>query len=184
MILFINACVWKDSRTKRLADHLLGMMDGPVEEVKLVDIKFPVVDIDFLDRRDSLKARGDYSDPIFDLARQFAAADTIVIAAPYWDLSFPASLKAYFEQINVNGMTFAYSETGELIGLCKASKLYYITTSGGDYAPDEYGYGYVKSLANGYYGIPETSLIKAVGLDIAGADTEGILQACIEQIKL
>ena len=24
----------------------------------------------------------------------------IVIAAPYWDLSFPAVLKAYFEQIN------------------------------------------------------------------------------------
>ncbi len=45
-----------------------------------------------------------------------------------------------FEHINVVGMTFDYSADGVPIGLCKAKKLYYITTSGGDFAPDEYGY--------------------------------------------
>ena len=183
MILYINACAWKESRTKRLADHLIDRLEGPVEEVRLLDINFPVVDLDFIDMRDKLKANGDYSSPIFDLGKQFAAADTIVIAAPYWDLSFPTVLKAYFEQINVLGVTFEYSETGAVTGLCKAEKLYYVTTSGGPFAPDEYGYGYVDALAKNYYGIPETQLIKAVGLDIAGADPEKILQECMESIR-
>ena len=183
MILFINACVWEESRTKRIADHLLGKLDGPVEEVRLADVRFPVVDFDFLDRRDRLKAEGDYSDSIFDLAKQFASADTIVIAAPYWDLSFPTTLKAYFEQINVLGLTFEYSATGAVSGLCKARKLYYVTTSGGPFAPDEYGYGYVEALAKNYYGIPETELIKAVGLDMEGADAEQIIRECMEKIK-
>ena len=184
MILFINACVWEESRTKRIADCLLGMLGGPVDEVKLADVSFPVVDMAFLDRRDRLKADGDYSDPIFNLGKQFAAADTIVVAAPYWDLSFPAVLKSYFEQINVLGVTFEYSATGEVTGLCKAEKLYYVTTSGGTFAPDEYGYGYVEALAKNYYGIPETELIKAVGLDMAGADAEQIIHECMDGIRI
>ena len=54
-------------------------------------------------------------------------------------------------------------------------------TAGGDYAPDEYGFGYIKALAEGYYGITDVRLIKATGLDIIGADVEAILQECIER---
>ena len=42
---------------------------------------------------------------MFDLARQFARAEIIVMAAPYWDLSFQAALKQYLEQVNVVGIT-------------------------------------------------------------------------------
>ena len=52
-----------------------------------------------LKKRTALIESGDYSDRMFDYAKQFASADTIVIAAPYWDLSFPALLKTYFENI-------------------------------------------------------------------------------------
>jgi len=38
---------------------------------------------------DALIAAGSFDDPMFALARQFAAADEVVIAAPLWDLSFP-----------------------------------------------------------------------------------------------
>ncbi len=106
MILFINACVRTDSRTRRLADCLLSKWDDPVTEVRLEDIAFPLTDEAFLQKRDRLIAAGAYSDPMFALATQFAAADIIVIAAPYWDLSFPAALKQYIEQINVLGVTF------------------------------------------------------------------------------
>ena len=34
MILFINACVREESRTKRLADCLLSKMEGKVEEFR------------------------------------------------------------------------------------------------------------------------------------------------------
>ena len=88
MILFINACVRKESRTKELADYLLTKKNEPYEEVYLNTVDFPVVDEDFLNRRDDLIDRQDFSDPIFELARQFAKADEIVVAAPFWICHF------------------------------------------------------------------------------------------------
>ena len=54
-------------------------------------------------------------------------------------------------------------------------------TAGGDYAPEEYGFGYIQALAAGYYGITDSKLIKATGLDIVGADVEKLLNECIEK---
>ena len=105
----------------------------------------------------------------------------IVIAAPYWDLSFPAVLKAYFEQINVLGLTFEYTADGRPRGLCKARKLIYVTTAGGPILSDEYGFGYVKALAQNFYGIPDVRQIRAEGLDIIGADAERILREAMEE---
>lgn len=46
---------------------------------------------------------------MFKYAHEFANADLIVIAAPFWDLSIPALLKVYIENIAVDGITFEYS---------------------------------------------------------------------------
>ena len=181
-ILFVNACVRKDSRTLRLTHKLLDKIGQPYDEVKLEEISFPIVDEAFLRMRDSLIAAEDFANPVCDLARQFAEAKTIVIAAPYWDLSFPASLKQYFEQINVLGVTFKYNEKGIPVGLCRAEKVFYVTTAGGDFAPDEYGFGYVKALAQNYYGIQDVRKIEALGLDIYGADVDAIMKATEEEI--
>ena len=182
MLLYINACVRAQSRTKRLADRLIEKLGGGVERLDLASLSFPVADEAFLDRRDRLIAAGAFDDPLFDLARQFAAADRIVIAAPYWDLSFPAALKQYVEQINVLGITFAYTPEGVPKGLCRAKKLYYVMTAGGTYVPEEYGFGYVRTLARSFYGIEDVELIQAVGLDLVGADPEEILRECLERI--
>lgn len=182
-ILYVNACVRKESRTKRLAEKLLEQLGKPCEEICLERMAFPVVDEDYLTRRDQLISAGDFQNPTFDLARQFAEAETIVIAAPFWDLSFPATLKQYLEQINVVGITFRYSEDGVPIGLCRASRLFYVTTAGGPIYSEEYGYGYVKALAQGFYGIQNTTLFKAEGLDVIGADVERILQDAGKQME-
>ena len=176
-ILYINACVRKESRTRRLAEKLLLKLGEPFEEIRLEDVVFPVVDEDFLSKRDRLISEGDYQAPLFDLARQFSKAATIVIAAPFWDLSFPAALKQYLEQINVAGITFKYSAEGVPIGLCRAKRLFYVTTAGGPYVPEAYGFGYVKALAEAYYGIPDVRKIEAVGLDIDGADVDAIMKS-------
>ena len=176
MILLINACVRGErSRTKRLADVLIRKLNEPCTELILDDIDFEHVDNKYLQTRDKLLSEGNFGHPMFDLARQFAEADTIVIAAPYWDLSFPAMLKQYFEQINALGITFKYTADGYPLGLCKAKKLFYVTTAGGMFCPEEYGFGYVRALAENFYGIKDCTLFKAVGLDIYGADVEGIL---------
>lgn len=175
-VLYVNACVRKDSRTAKLAKKLLTRIDKPYTEIILEDIQFPVVSEAFLNKRDRLISAGDLREPMFDLARQFSAAETIVIAAPYWDMSFPAMLKQYLEQVNVVGITFNYSEDGVPVGLCRANSLFYVTTAGGCYAPDIYGFGYVRELARNYYGIQDVQKIEAVGLDIDGADTEKIMR--------
>ena len=182
-ILFINACVRGESRTKKLAEKLLEKLNRPVEEVRLEEINFPIVDEDFLNMRDRLISEGSLDSPVFKLARQFSEAETIVIAAPYWDLSFPAVLKQYFEQVNVVGITFRYTEEGIPEGLCKADRIFYVSTAGGGYAPTEFGFGYVKALAQGYYGIGAVRLIEDVGLDIYGADVEAILEEAEETIE-
>ena len=183
MTLFINACVRRDSRTKRLADCLLAHLKGEIEELRLEELELPMVDESFLQRREALIALECWDDPDFSLARQFARADQIVIAAPYWDLSFPASLKQYFELINVLGITFEYTPEGTPLGLCRAKRLYYVTTAGGAFVPMEFGYGYVKALAQSFYGIEDVRLLQAVGLDIEGNDPEAILEQAIRALE-
>ena len=126
-ILFVNACVRKGSRTGRLAEQLLKKLGKAYEEVRLGEIAFPAVDEGFLNARDRLIAIGDVQNPMFGLARQFSEASTVVIAAPFWDLSFPAMLKQYLEQITVVGVTFKYSAEGVPVSLCRAGRLFYVT---------------------------------------------------------
>ena len=182
-ILYVNACVRKESRTRRLAEKLLAVLDSPFEEVRLEEIAFPTSNEAFLNLRDRLIAAGDFQHSLFDLARQFSRAETIVIAAPYWDFSFPAMLKQYLEQITVVGLTFKYSEEGVPLSLCSAKRLFYVTTAGGNFVPDDYGFGYVKALAQNYFGIRDVRKIKADGLDIVGADVNAIMAAAEEAVS-
>lgn len=175
-ILYVNGCVRRESRTRRLAERLLSKLDRPYEEVDLEKIDFPVVDEEYLSKRDRLISKGEFQDPMFDLARQFAEAETVVIAVPFWDLSFPALLKQYLEVINAVDIAFRYSEEGVPVGLCRADRLFYVTTAGGSYVPEDFGFGYVKALAQNYYGIQNVRLIQAVGLDIYGADVDSIMR--------
>ena len=174
MILFVNGCVRENSRTLELAQAVLARETGMVEEVRLYPDGPDGLDAGKLAWRDELLASGEYDHPMFRLARQFAAADTIVLAAPYWDLAFPAKVRAYLEEVTVSGITFRYGESGIPQGLCKAKRLIYVTTAGGPIFQN-YGYEYIKALAQGFYGIPNVSIVKAEGLDIRGADPEAIM---------
>ena len=57
-------------------------------------------------------------------------------------------------------------------------------TDGGNYVPEEFGYGYIKALAENFYGIKEVRLIKATGLDIYGNDPETIMAEAVNSIIL
>lgn len=182
MILFINACVRSGSRTKELADHVLENIQGTVKELRLWEIPFPKTDEKFIARRNRLAAAGEFFDPVFDLAKEFAAAEDIVIAAPFWDLSFPSLLKQYVEQICVSGVTFRY-ENNVPAGLCSAGSIIYVTTAGGYVDSYEFGYGYIKALAENFFGIKDIQLISAEGLDIEGADVRAIMQKAKDEYR-
>ena len=180
MTLFINSCVREESRTLILAKHLLEKLGGECDELVLEKENIAPLNGKTLAERDSFIAEGKLDADMLKYARQFAHADTIVIAAPYWDLGFPALLKSYLEAITVTGITFRY-ESGIPVGMCKAKKLYYVTTVGGPVFAD-FGYEYVKAMANGYYGIGETHCFKAENLDIWGADTIAIMEKAKKDI--
>ena len=117
-ILFINACVRPCSRTRQLAESVLKKLDGPVEEVCLDGTTLSALGPEGIEKREQASQNGDFSDPEFDLAKQFASADHIVVAAPYWDLMFPGVLKLYLENITVAGITFRYTSDGKPESLC------------------------------------------------------------------
>ena len=174
-ILFINACVRPQSRTLSLSQSVLSRLTGQITEIDLCREPVPFLNQAELAHRDEVLARQEFSDPMLRYAVQFSQADTVVIAAPYWDLMFPALLKAYLEAVTVCGVTFRYTEDGRPATLCKAKRLIYVTTAGGPIGTFDFGFQYVNALARGFYEIPEVHCIAAEGLDILGADVEAIL---------
>ena len=177
MVLLINACARPQSRTLALAIKAAQTISDSFETLNLYKEDLKSLDYNELSKREGFIAKSDFSDNMFRFAKQFREADEIVIAAPYWDLSFPAVLKCYIEAICVNGLTFRYNESGIPEGLCKTNRLIYITTAGGYISENNYGYNYIKQLCTNLCGIKNTDCIKAEGLDIEDADIEGILKS-------
>ena len=178
-ILFINACIRPKSRTAELSRHLLNRLNGEISEVNLYQEVLLPLHNEGIEKR----ALHDVSGREFEYAKQFSKADSIVIGAPFWDLSFPAVLKLYFENVTVSGITFEYSEKGRPVGKCRAKKLYYITTSGGYIGNNNFGFDYVKALAENFFGINDISFYSAEGLDIFGADVKSIMDEAKERIS-
>lgn len=182
MLLFINACARRDSRTLVLAERLRERFSDECEVLGLYETNLRPLDYKSLQKREKCIFENDFRDEMFSLAKQFSQADKIIIAAPYWDLSFPSVLKCYFEAVCVNGLVFSYNEHGIPEGLCRAKVLYYVTTAGGFIPEKNFGYDYVKQLCSDFFGIKNTACIKAEGLDIIGADVNEILTSAEKEI--
>ena len=185
-LLFIDACVNRGiSRTEQLAQALLKAMNKngeyEIETLNLEDEDLKLFTGKESALRESLTRAGNFEGPLFTYAKQFAAADRIVVAAPYWDFSFPARMKCYLEQICVTGLTFTFSSKGIPGGLCHADSLHYVTTSGGSIGELNLGYEYLEKLCKVYYGINETVCYTAEGLDIEGNSVEEIMKEAEEK---
>ncbi len=179
-ILYVNACVREESRTDQLARHVLQKL-GSFTEVNLNKADLQPLHRETLERRLACISAGDFSSSMFDYAKQFAAADIIVISAPFWDLSFPSLLKVYLENIYVIDLVTSYQPDGSAAGLCKAEKLYYVSTAGGKFER-KYGYDCVRDLVMNYFGVQDTELIYAEMLDIEGYSAEAIMQRSFAEI--
>ena len=186
-LLYIDSCVKREtSRTERLAQALLKklMANGEyeLETFVLENMNLPHFDEKMLEVRDAAIAAQDFSAPAFDIVHTFKEADEIVIAAPYWDLSFPSMLKVFIEHLCVNGLTFRYSEEGYPVGLCKAEKMHYVSTVGGFVYDYNFGYEYVEAVLRLYFGIKESKCYLAEGLDIVGNDPDAIMAEAIAKL--
>ena len=187
-LLFLNACVNREtSRTLRISKEFIDLLqknnEYEVSELILEELNIPSVLSKELNERNALLRNGDYNNTKFDLANQFADADCIVVAAPYWDFGFPAILKTYIEAISLPGIAYQYGEDGRPVGKCKANKLYYITTRGG-FVTDEQDLGFGTMLQLGaFYGIKEIKCISAGGFDIPTNDVETLISTTIADLS-
>ena len=182
-LLFVNCCIsqrFEASRTLALARAFLEAV--PAAEVEEVTpeqmLALKPFDVAMLNARDELQRAGKFDHPMYDLARQFCAAEAVVVAAPYWDLSYPAALRTYIEHISANGVAYHYDQFGPH-GDAKAKRLVYLT-SGGDYEhEDSVGVVHWRQLC-AMFGIEQFDYVFAGGLDIDPAQTPELLEAACE----
>ena len=186
-VLFVDCCIRReDSRTKKLADYFLeglAKKEGyHVKKLCLMDESISYFTDGFFAQREALLAAKQLDHPRFRYAKEFAQADKIVIAAPFWDLSFPALLKVYIENLCVEGITFAAGETG-CFGICKADHMVYLTSRGGLYEnnPMEMGSRYMEAMSH-FFGIQSYDCVAAEGLDAGIRPVEDILQDAKKEI--
>ena len=186
IVLFVDCCIRReDSRSKQLADHFLAELhkygEYEIETLCLMDENLSYFSDGFFLQREQLLAEGKMDHPRFRYAHQFAAADKIVIAAPFWDLSFPALLKVYIENLCVDSITFHTDEHG-LHGLCKADHMVFLTARGAIYtdSPMEQGSAYLQQMA-GFFGIEKYDCVAAEGLDIGVWPVEELMEKAKEK---
>lgn len=184
--LIVNCCLrGEESRTARLLRAFVAALPGDFETETLVleeEALSCLTGAHFRQRQRLLEERA-LDHPRFRYAHQFAAADVVCVAAPFWDLSFPALLKVYIEQISVDGITFG-AKDNRLVGLCRGTDLVFLTTRGGIYAGDpmEMGSRYLDAMHT-FFGFDRYACVAADGLDMEGADVEAILGRAMDEAR-
>lgn len=177
-VLFVNACIRGEaSRTRKLCRAGLEEIrkkypDAVIEELCLDGEEIRPLHSDTLAQRHALETAGEFDDPMFRYAHQFAEADCIVIGAPYWEYQFPALLRCWVEHISVGGLTFGYGEDGRPHGLCKGDRILYITTAGGPILDRNCGFDYLKTLFSNMMGFTKFDCVAAECTDVVGYPVE------------
>lgn len=102
-----------------------------------------------------------------ELVAELQQASHIVIAAPIYNFSVPATLKAWIDQVARARVTFRYTENGPE-GLLKGKKAYLVVASGGVPLGSEVDYAstYLRHVL-GFLGIEDVTLVNANELDQA-----------------
>lgn len=182
-VLYIKANAKPDgtSRTFEISDYFVEEYKKAHPEDEIITLDLYKENIDFLRTEDFGSIFGPKSEeskqhPVLKYAYQFAEADRYIFAAPMWNLSFPAILKAYIDYISVTGITFKYTAEGP-IGLLNNKKAVHIVSRGGAYNGTDIEMGdlYLKTVLS-FYGVEDVETIAAENMDVMGVDTDAELQ--------
>jgi FMN-dependent NADH-azoreductase len=190
-VLYIkaNAKPEGESRTFKISDSFIEAYkeNNPDDEIITLDLykegigMLPENDLMSLHRPNPGEGK---NHPILKYAYQFFEADKYIIAAPMWNLSIPAILKAYIDYVCVTGITFKYTAEGP-VGLCQGKKAVHIVGRGGEYSEGpavayEMGDRYLRTIF-GFFGITDFTTIAAEKLDVIGEDVQAIVKNAIKK---
>lgn len=163
--MVIDACM-RDaaSRTRRVLGPLVEELSRryEIETVVLDGADYQAVGRRMLAERSA----GYVPENIVSLARRLAAADRLVIAAPFWDMSFPAVLKVFIENMSLFNITFR-DNGSSFDGLCRCRKVLYVTTRGMDVHtgdPLDGATPYIRAIS-ALWGLGEVYTVAAENLD-------------------
>lgn len=147
--------------TARVITHDLGHQPPPLVSEAWVEGAFTAPAQQSAAAREAISVSDAYVDELL-------AADQLVITTPIYNLSVPAVLKAWIDQIVRVGRTFTKG-AGGLEGLVKNKRVLVVVASGSDFRPGTPGgaYNFVEPYLRaifGFIGITEVEFVYAHSL--------------------
>ncbi len=179
------------SASRELARDLINALDDRYGNVRTVrrDLSdgIPFVDEAWIEANftpeESRTARHRDALAVSDsLVAELQAADVIVIGAPMYNFSIPASLKAWIDMVTRARLTFRYTENGPE-GLLKGKKAYLVVATGGVPvgSPVDFATPYLKH-ALGFIGIDDVEIIAADRLNSQAEESMDAARASIAKL--
>jgi FMN-dependent NADH-azoreductase len=174
----------KQSKGMQIGEVFLEEFKKEKPEVEMIhwhlyDMDIPDLDMDLMNARAKLSFMKYTFEQLSDveqmkiskmhgLADRFMDADYYVFVTPLWNLGSPAILKAFLDNLFINGKTFKTTEHGAE-GLLTGKKAIHIQTRGGIYSEGpmvdfEFGDRFLRK-ALGFLGLDVMDSIIAEGMD-------------------
>ncbi len=181
------------SRTKKMLDAFLeGVIGSEIEELDLCqdvpDLFSPAALESYFGRIIGAVPKGTPLPALTKMDRmtaQLKAADIVVLATPVYNFSLPATVKAWFDSVMLQGETFQPNPKGAFLGLMTGKKALALMTAFGTYS---IGDGTVGSLFGPTYEHAMTLAkleFKFMGFsDIRGVLGEGMSPSKTEEAKV
>ena len=191
-VLEINASARRaGSASRELTRDLINALDDRYGNVRTIrrDLSdgIPFVDEAWVEanftpeasRTDKHREALAFSD---SLVSELQAADIIVIGAPMYNFSIPASLKAWIDMVTRARLTFQYTENGPE-GLLKGKKAYLIVATGGVAvgSPMDFATPYLRH-ALGFIGIDDVEIIAADRLNSQAEESMDAARSSIAEL--
>jgi FMN-dependent NADH-azoreductase len=131
------------------------------------------------EKNEDQKEASKYSD---EALKEVQEADIIVIGVPFYNFSFPSTLKSWIDNIAVAGKTFSYAD-GTPKGLLQNKKVYLNFTVGGVYNNGliENMEHYLKTLL-GFIGITDVEVFQSQGMMLPQLKEENLAKT-VAQIE-
>lgn len=185
-ILFINSCYNEEkSRTIYLANKLFEKFDidskFDFEEIKLKDLHLLPLSEEKLKVRFDLANKKLFDMEMLTYSKKILSADVVVIAAPFYDFSYPSILKLFIENVSMPNLMYTYTKDG-YEGFARGRKFIYITTRGSE-LPDSEDFGYLNlDRMFKLFGFKESQLISFGGTDFY-EDPKNKIDELVKTIK-
>ena len=116
-LVVIDACIRGEaSRTRRIAEPVIEALAKRYEIVRFDLTKMDLAPL--TPETYAQREAGIVPAWAVEAAKTLAEADRILVAAPFWDMSFPAVVKVFFEHVSLFDITF--TDNGRTcVGKCK-----------------------------------------------------------------